>query len=131
MDDTRPATPGNRSLLTVLDQTGSVPSLSGRSLMDADEAAGIATLFKVLANDTRLRLLHALTRGCEVRVSDLATQLGMTQQAVSNQLQRLVDQRIVATRRDGNSIYYRIVDGCVPALLELGWCLRDTTQTPR
>lgn len=91
-----------------------------------DEAAGIAGLFKVLANDTRLRLLHALARGGEVRVGDLATQIGMTQQAVSNQLQRLVDQRIVATRRDGNSIYYRIVDACVPALLELGWCLLDT-----
>ena len=131
MDDTSPAMPGNRSLLTVLDQTGSVPPLAGRALMNPEEAAGIAVLFKVLANDTRLRLLHALTRGVEVRVSDLATQLGMTQQAVSNQLQRLVDQRIVATRRDGNNIYYRIVDACVPALLELGWCLLDTTQTAR
>lgn len=70
----------------------------------------------------------ALARGGEVRVSDLAAQIGMTQQAVSNQLQRLVDQRIVATRRDGNNIYYRIVDACVPALLELGWCLLDTIR---
>jgi hypothetical protein len=38
--------------------------------------------------------------------------------------------RILATRRAGNSIYYRIVDACVPALLERGWCLLDTTQTP-
>ncbi|GAA4256416.1 hypothetical protein [Dactylosporangium darangshiense] len=45
------------------------------------------------------------------------------------QLQRLVDQRILATRRAGNSIFYRIVDACVPSLLELGWCLLDTTQT--
>jgi DNA-binding transcriptional ArsR family regulator len=115
--------------LTVLDQAAP-PALADRPALGPEEAAGIANLFKVLANDTRLRLLHALARGGEVRVSDLAAQIGMTQQAVSNQLQRLVDQRIVATRRDGNNIYYRIVDACVPALLELGWCLLDTTQIP-
>jgi ArsR family transcriptional regulator, lead/cadmium/zinc/bismuth-responsive transcriptional repressor len=105
-----------------------VPPLATREPMGAHEAAGIAAVFKVLANDTRLRLLHALVREGEVRVSDLAAQVGMTQQAVSNQLQRLVDRRIVAARRDGNNIYYRIVDACVPALLELGWCLLDTTS---
>ena len=129
MDGSSPSAPGGRSLLTALDQTAPVPPLAQRPPLDPDEASGIAALFKVLANDTRLRLLHALARGGEVRVSDLATQIGMTQQAVSNQLQRLVDQRIVATRRDGNNVYYRIVDACVPALLELGWCLLDTTRS--
>jgi DNA-binding transcriptional ArsR family regulator len=122
-----PPPPGRR-LLTVLDQA-SPPALAERPPLSPAEAAGMAGLFKVLANDTRLRLLHALARGGEVRVSDLATGIDMTQQAVSNQLQRLVDQRIVAARRDGNNIYYRIVDACVPALLELGWCLLDTTSS--
>ena len=114
--------------LPVLGQLTCAPSLSERKLLDVQQAAGIAALFKVLANDTRLRLLHALARRGEVRVGDLAAELDLTQQAVSNQLQRLADQQILATRRAGNSIYYRIVDGCVPALLELGWCLLDTTQ---
>jgi DNA-binding transcriptional ArsR family regulator len=118
-------TPGRE--LTLLDQV-TPPPLRERPPLDPTSASGIAALFKVLASDTRLRLLHALTRGGEVRVSDLATEVGMSQQAVSNQLQRLVGQRIVATRRDGNNIYYRIVDGCVPSLLELGWCLYDTTK---
>jgi DNA-binding transcriptional ArsR family regulator len=104
------------------------PSLRERPPLDPTSAAGIAALFKILANDTRLRLLHTLARAGEVRVSDLAGEVGMSQQAVSNQLQRLVDQQILATRRHGNSIFYRIVDGCVPHLLELGWCLYDTTQ---
>jgi DNA-binding transcriptional ArsR family regulator len=130
VDGTTPLSPGHRTLLTVLDEA-SPPSLADRPALSAEEAAGIANLFKVLANDTRLRLLHALARGGEVRVSDLAAQIGMTQQAVSNQLQRLVDQRILGTRRDGNSVYYRLLDACVPALLELGWCLLETTQTPR
>jgi DNA-binding transcriptional ArsR family regulator len=115
---------------TDLDQV-TPPPLHQRPPLDQDAAAGVAALFKVLANDTRLRLLHALTRGGEVRVSDLAATVAMSQQAVSNQLQRLVDQRIVATRRDGNNIYYRIIDACVPRLLELGWCLYDTTRPDR
>ncbi|HZM83523.1 MAG TPA: metalloregulator ArsR/SmtB family transcription factor [Candidatus Limnocylindrales bacterium] len=117
-----------RKVLTVLDQERA-PALTERPVMDSEQATGIAALFKVLANDTRLRLLHVIARQGEVRVSDMAAQIGMTQQAVSNQLQRLVDQRIVAARRDGNNIYYRIVNSCVPALLDLGWCLHETTNT--
>ena len=122
--DDRPAV---ARALTVLDGAAP-PPLRERPPLDPTSAAGVAALFKVLASDTRLRLVHALHRGGEVRVTDLAAEVAMSQQAVSNQLQRLVDQRIVAARRDGNNIYYRIVDGCVPRLLELGWCLYDTTR---
>ena len=66
-------------------------------------------MFKVLANDTRLRLLHALVRADELCVTDLAASLGMKPQAVSNQLQRLSDLGILASRRDGNNIHYRLV----------------------
>lgn len=46
----------------------------------------------------------------------------MTAQAVSNQLQRLAEIDVVGSRRDGTQIYYRVIDGCVPILLERGWC---------
>src|SRR5476651_847086 len=83
------------------------PDLKGRSLLSPIQAGGLAAVFKVLANDTRLRLLHALIRADELCVTDLAKSLGMKPQAVSNQIQRLSDLRIVASRRDGISIYYR------------------------
>jgi DNA-binding transcriptional ArsR family regulator len=51
----------------------------------------------------------------------------MTPQAVSNQLQRLVDRRILAARRQGNNVFYRVVDPCVTSLLELGLCLVGAT----
>ncbi len=97
--------------------------LSGRPLLSGDQARRMAAFFKILANDTRLRLLHALTRAEEIRVTDLANTVGMKPQAVSNQLQRLVLLGIVATRRDGNNILYRVVDPCVPTLLSHGLCL--------
>jgi len=82
-------------------------------------------VFKVLANDTRLRLIHALARAGELCVTDLAKAVAMTPQAVSNQLQRLVDRGILGSRRNGNQIYYRIVDLCVTSLLDQGLCLTE------
>ncbi len=101
------------------------PSLKERPLLSPIQAGGLAAVFKVLANDTRLRLLHALVRADELCVTDLAASLGMKPQAVSNQLQRLSDLGIVESRRDGTSIYYRLVDLCVRSLLDQGLCLME------
>jgi ArsR family transcriptional regulator, lead/cadmium/zinc/bismuth-responsive transcriptional repressor len=99
--------------------------LNERPLMSPIHAGGLASVFKVLANDTRLRLLHALVRAEELCVTDLAAAVGMKPQAVSNQLQRLSDLGILASRRDGTSVYYRLVDRCVSGLLDQGWCLTE------
>ena len=108
--------------------TPGMKSLNARPLMTPIQAGGMASVFKVLANDTRLRLLHALIRADQLCVSDLAACVGMKPQAVSNQLQRLSDLGIIASRREGNNVYYRIVDLCVSGLLEQGWCLMDESS---
>jgi DNA-binding transcriptional ArsR family regulator len=101
------------------------PALAERELISGRQAAELVVLFKVLGNDTRLRLLHALHRGGEVPVGELAGQVGMRPQAVSNQLQRLADRGIVTARRDGNRILYSIADACVTAVLDLALCLTE------
>lgn len=101
------------------------PELKERPLLTLEQAANLMAVFKVLANDTRLRLLHALARTDEMCVTELANSVGMKSQAVSNQLQRLVDRGIVSHKRNGNQIYYRIVDPCVPSLLDRGLCLME------
>lgn len=97
--------------------------LAARPLIDQDNAEALTNLYKVLANPHRLRLLHALARAGELPVGVLADEVGMSIQAVSNQLQRLADQRILAVRREGNHAFYRIIDPCASGLLELGMCL--------
>ncbi len=97
--------------------------LSRRSLITEEDARSLMEVFKVLANDTRLRLLHTLAREGEVCVSCLAETIGMSAQAVSNQLQRLANRRIIEARRCGNQMLYRIVDPCVVELLEKGICV--------
>lgn len=104
------------------------PPLAQRGLLTASQALELSRTFKLLSSETRLRLLHALERAGELSVAELAETIEMSPQAVSNQLQRLADRQILAARRDGNSIYYRIVDPCLPALLELGLCLTDESN---
>lgn len=106
------------------------PSPRDRPLIDLKHAAALSRLLKIFANDTRLRLLHALERGGEVCVTDLAAAVEMAPQAVSNQLQRLADQGVVSARREGTRLYYRTADPCVAGILDLGFCLLEETGEP-
>ena len=110
---------------------GSRPSLASRPLLSPVQAGGLAAVFRVLANETRIRLLHALVRSDELPVGRLADAVAMKPQAVSNQLQRLADLGIVASRRDGNSICYRLGGLCVRSLLEQGLCLMEESLAGR
>lgn len=107
------------------------PAVEGRPLLTGAQSTALMRLFKVFANDTRLRLLHALAREGELCVTDLAAAVAMKPQAVSNQLQRLVDRAILGTRRQGTNICYRIIDACVPVLLERGLCLIECCPEKR
>ena len=110
------STPKARSVARI-GALGSLPQI------DDARAEALTALYKVLANPHRLRLLHALARAGELPVTAIAEEVGMSVQAVSNQLQRLADQRILIARRQGNHAYYRIIDPCITGLLELGICL--------
>jgi DNA-binding transcriptional ArsR family regulator len=107
------------------DCCSSKPAVASRPLLSDAQAAELEAIFKVLANQTRLRMLQAVVRVGEICVTDLAQALDMKPQAISNQLQRLVDRGMVAPRRNGNNIFYRIVDPCVVSLLDKGLCLME------
>jgi len=105
------------------------PALDKRSLISPAEASALERTFKVLANGTRLRLLHALVLRPGTSVTDLSRAIAMKPQAVSNQLQRLTDKGILASVRDGTSVRYRVIDPCVVGLLHQGLCLTEDTWT--
>lgn len=104
------------------------PDLQNRDLVDAEQAGQLEELFKVLGNDTRIRLLHVLVRERETSVNEIADQLGMSAQAVSSHLQKLSLSGIVGSRREGTFIYYRVLDPCVPILLDRGLCLLEERE---
>ncbi len=104
------------------------PALTERPLLAGADAGAIERTFKVLASETRLRMLHALLRRPGMAVTELAETIGMKPQAISNQLQRLADKGIVSSVRDGTSIHYRVVDPCVADLIDRCLCLVEDTR---
>jgi len=101
-DETLPTTPQTRA---------------GATLVDSETAARIASLFKALADPTRVRLISALA-DAELCVSDLTVLLGMEQSAVSHQLRTLREWRLVRRERRGRQVYYRLDDEHVRDLLD-------------
>jgi DNA-binding transcriptional ArsR family regulator len=79
-----------------------------RSTVDLESHAGeAAELLKLLANDQRLIILCRLS-DAEMSVSELGQHVDLAQSALSQHLAKLRAQGLVATRREGQSIYYRI-----------------------
>lgn len=73
----------------------------------ADNAKRASEFLKALAHESRLMILCILAEG-EKSVSELETHLGLRQPTVSQQLARLRGDGLVATRRDGKTIYYSV-----------------------
>jgi Predicted transcriptional regulators len=84
-----------------------------------DLLAEVTELYKVFADPTRLRIIGALSAG-ELCVCDIGAVLGMSQSAVSHQLATLRASRLVAYRREGKTVYYRLADNHVQLLLKMG-----------
>jgi len=68
----------------------------------------LAQHYALLGGETRLKILALLNRADELCVCDLARVLEMTPAAVSQHLSRLRSGRLVESRRDGMTIYYRV-----------------------
>jgi DNA-binding transcriptional ArsR family regulator len=80
------------------------------------EAERIAERMAAFATASRLKLLYALI-GAELAVEELATRAQLTPNAVSQQLRVLRHLRLVAARRDGRRILYRLHDEHLADLL--------------
>lgn len=79
------------------------------SPLPTDLAEIIAGRFKLLGDPMRLRIIDRLRTG-EVGVSQLASELGSSQQNVSKHLQILHSAGILDRRREGNSVIYWLAD---------------------
>jgi DNA-binding transcriptional ArsR family regulator len=78
----------------------------------------IARRFRVIGEPMRIRLLDRLRGGEEATVNDLADAVGASQQNVSKHLVVLADAGILARRKEGTHVHYRIADEGVFALCE-------------
>ena len=82
----------------------------------AGEAAG---LLKLLANENRLLILCRLAIAGEMSVGDLADAVDLSQSALSQHLAKMREDGLLSTRREAQTVYYRIADPTVARVLAL------------
>ncbi len=94
------------------------------------DLADMANFFSVFGDVTRLKMLSALSVE-ELCVSDISTILDLNQTTVSHQLKILRDAGMVAFRREGKIIYYRIINKFVQEVMLMGASYICEILTPR
>jgi DNA-binding transcriptional ArsR family regulator len=105
-------------------------SAAKQSLISPDDAGRLAGLLGLLQDPVRQRILFALSGTDELCVGDLALALDTTDDTVSYALKLLRMSGLVAFRKHGRIVYYRLSDAFPHQLLE--HCLRQllTIATP-
>lgn len=88
------------------------------AMLPDKELIAISSIFKVLGDPTRTKLVWALDQR-EMCVCDLAVTLDMTKSAISHQLSTLKQFKIVKARRDGKRVFYSLDDQHVTTIIEL------------
>ena len=97
---------------------GRLASLA-RALPPEPVVDDLASVFGLLGDPGRVRLLIALLEGGEVCVHDLAVVTRQSESGVSHALRLLRAHRVVTVRRSGRLAYYRLADGHVRLLLDV------------
>lgn len=86
--------------------------------MEAWEIEGAAHRFALLGDPTRLRVLHTVLERGELSVHEIAEAAHVSRFNTSAHLNRLAAGGLVARRRAGSTVYYRIDDTQLPQICE-------------
>jgi len=80
----------------------------------------LSDLFKMFGDTTRIKILYALFESelCVCAISEL---LGMNQSAISHQLKKLKEAKLISCRREGKTIYYYLSDDHVKTIVAQGF----------
>lgn|SRR5690554_3051005 len=97
----------DRTCIRLDADTGKLSRLR-KNVMSNDHLVALAAFMAAVANETRLRILFVLWEAGELCVCDLADVFGISQPAVSRHLKILREKALVETRRDAQTIYYRV-----------------------
>ncbi|WP_082788947.1 ArsR/SmtB family transcription factor [Desulfolucanica intricata] len=77
---------------------------------------GLASIFKVLADDTRIKIIYALSKE-ELCVCDVAGIIGSTVAAASHHLRLLKSMGLAKHRRQGKMVFYSLKDDCIQKII--------------
>lgn len=81
------------------------------------KAGEVSNLLKAMSNTRRLMVLCKLVEHGEMTVSGLASEVSLSQSALSQHLAKMRDEGLVAFRRESQTLWYRIADPRTETLL--------------
>jgi ArsR family transcriptional regulator, zinc-responsive transcriptional repressor len=94
-------------------------------LMDIARLAEAAECLKVMAHPMRLRMVDILMQG-EFTVGEIARLCGLPHHQACGHLRLLEGHRLLASGRRGRSVYYKIANPRLPAVMD---CIRKTCRS--
>ena len=92
--------------------------LAQRLLPHEKVIQSMSELFKIMGDPSRVKILMALDSQ-EMCVCDLAALLGVSESAASHQMRNLRSMNLVKNRREGQVLYYRLIDEHVMQLIRV------------
>ena len=99
-------------------QRARLPADAGMAVLER-KAAEVASLLKLLANENRLLILCRLALKGEMPVNELVAAVGLSQSALSQHLAKMREEGLLATRREAQTVFYRMADENAARLLML------------
>ena len=106
-----------------------MPESPDRDFSATDRFAGeLVNLFKLLSDETRLKILLVLSQSQEMHVRALCELLEQSQPAVSHHLALLRDAGLIDRRREGKHNFYYLVPGKFEHLLDLVFAGADKSE---
>ena len=88
-----------------------------RAIISRETAVAVADVFRVLADPTRVSIIHALSLA-ELCNGDLASILRISESAVSHQMRELRLMKLVTAEKRGRMVYYRLTDTHIQHIFE-------------
>lgn len=88
-----------------------------RMRREVEVTKGMASVFKALADDNRIKIIYALSRE-ELCVCDVASIIGSTVAAASHHLRFLKNIGLAKHRKQGKMVFYSLDDACVNTIIE-------------
>jgi ArsR family transcriptional regulator len=95
------------------------PAIRNMPKLTNDAILSLVEICKLLADETRMRILFALTQQPEIHVRALCDMLGQSQPAVSHHLGLLRSAGLIDLRREGKHNYYHALTDRVHELLDV------------
>ena len=81
---------------------------------------GLSSVFQVLGDETRARIVYALSQADRLCVCDIAQIVGLSLPAVSHHLRVLRELNMARATKEGKMVFYSLADDHVAALIKQG-----------